>query len=451
MSVTGSSEPLRVTTVAARLRPVLEMPANQRTEKQQQELSTEYRSLAPSLDAARSQLTSVKNSLTQLSIQSAHILQEKNNFMRPTTLFRERGSYLSPGEKVFAATPAALHAMPENAAYNRLGLARWLVAENNPLTARVAVNRFWEQIFGRGIVETSEDFGNQSSLPSHPELLDWLAVEFMNADFGMRIAESKTASPSENNSQKFKPWSMKNLHRLIVTSATYRQSSQFNPQSQIRNPKSEDSDNRLLARAPRFRIEAEMVRDAMLSISGLLSNKIGGMSVYPPQPETIWSNIYIPEKWRASEGEDRYRRSLYTFMKRTAPFPMFTAFDATTRETCTVRRVRTNTPLQALTMLNDDGAFEFARGLAKRILSEAANKDAKVRATYGFRLCRARFPNEAELTRLVNYYDEQQKYFASHPEAVEKIARAKPTDIEFAAWTMVANVLLNMDGTMTKD
>lgn len=194
-----------------------------------------------------------------------------------------------------------------------------------------------------------------------------------------------------------------------------------------------------------------MVRDAMLSMSGLLSNKIGGVSVYPPQPETIWSNIYIPEKWKTSEGEDRYRRSLYTFMKRTAPFPMFTAFDATTRETCTVRRVRTNTPLQALTMLNDEGAFDFARGFAKRILSEASPKDVKARATYGFRLCRARFPNEAELTRLMNYYDEQQKYFASHPEAVEKIARAKSAEAEFAAWTMVANVLLNMDGTMTKD
>ncbi len=447
LSVTNSKEPLRIASIPARLRSTLETPASQRSEKQQQELSTEYRSLAPSLDAARARLTSLKNSLTQLGIQSAHILQEKNNFMRPATLFRERGSFLSPGEKVFAATPAALPAMPENAAYNRLGLARWLVAENNPLTARVAVNRFWEQIFGRGIVETSEDFGNQSSPPSHPELLDWLAVEFMNADYsitdlGFRNADSKPSTAPRK-------WSMKAIHRLLVTSATYRQTSSFNPQSAIPNPQSNDPDNRLFARAPRFRMEAEMVRDSMLSISGLLSNKIGGMSVYPPQPETIWSNIYIPEKWKASEGEDRYRRSLYTFMKRTAPFPMFTAFDATTRETCTVRRVRTNTPLQALTMLNDDGAFEFARGLAKRILSEAVSNDSKARATYGFRLCRARFPNEAELTRLVNYYDEQQKYFASNPEAAEKIARAKST--EFAAWTMVANVLLNMDGTMTKD
>ena len=453
LSVTTSIEPLRITSIPARLRATLEMPAMQRSEKQQQELSAEYRSLAPNLDPVRARLIILKNSLTQLGIQSAHILQEKNNFMRPATLFRERGSFLSPGEKVFAATPAALPAMPENAAYNRLGLARWLIAENNPLTARVAVNRFWEQIFGRGIVETSEDFGNQSSPPSHPELLDWLAVEFVNADFGMRIADSKSTSANDNpkSATQIPQWKIKPLLKTIVTSATYRQSSSIIPNSELRNPQSNDSDNRLLARAPRFRMEAEMVRDTMLSISGLLSNKIGGMSVYPPQPETIWSNIYIPEKWKASEGEDRYRRSLYTFMKRTAPFPMFTAFDATTRETCTVRRVRTNTPLQALTMLNDDGAFEFARGLAKRILSEAVSKDSKARATYGFRLCRARFPNEAELTRLVNYFDEQQKYFANHPEAVEKITRAKSPYAEFAAWTMVANVLLNMDGTMTKD
>ena len=278
--------------------------------------------------------------------------------------------------------------------------------------------------------------------------MDWLAVEFMNADFGVRSAELKTASPSENNSQKFQPWSMKNIHRLIVTSATYRQSSSLITRNSSLITTS-DSDNRLLSRGPRFRIEAEMVRDAMLSMSGLLSNKIGGVSVYPPQPEAIWSNIYIPEKWKTSEGEDRYRRSLYTFMKRTAPYPMYTTFDATTRETCTVRRVRTNTPLQALTMLNDEGSFEFARGLARRILSESSSKDAKTKAIYGFRLCRTRFPNEVELTRLVKYYEEQSNYFASHSEAVEKITHAK--DAEFAAWTMVANVLLNMDGTITKD
>ena len=255
---------------------------------------------------------------------------------------------------------------------NRLGLAHWLVDEANPLTARVAVNRAWEQFFGRGMVETSEDFGTQGAQPSHPELLDWLATEFVKQG-----------------------WRMKPLHKLIVTSATYRQSSAVSPALVERDPY-----NRLLARGPRFRLEAEMVRDVALAASGLLSRKIGGPSVFPPQPDGIWDIPYSSEKWTLSEGEDRYRRGIYTFIRRSAAYPSFMTFDATSREFCTVRRVRTNTPLQALTTMNDEAFFEAARALAARVLGESPVASAfaraardpaaelKLRATYVFRLVR---------------------------------------------------------------
>ncbi len=225
---------------------------------------------------------------------------------------------------------------------NRLGLARWLIDDNNPLVARVAVNRLWEQLFGRGIVETSEDFGTQGTPPSNPALLDWLATELMTNG-----------------------WRQKAIIRSIVTSATYRQSSSVTPQLLERDPY-----NRLLARGPRFSLDAEGIRDVPLAVSGLLSTKMDGPSVFPSQPAGIWNMPYSSDKWTTSEGEDRYRRSIYTFWRRTSPYPSFMTFDATSREFCTARRVRTNTPLQALTLLNDPASFEAARALAARIIGE---------------------------------------------------------------------------------
>ena len=259
-------------------------------------------------------------------------MAERAGWDRPSTPLRVRGSFMSPGERVYAATPSFLPPLPENAPTNRLGLALWLASEENPLTARVTVNRYWEQIFGHGIVETSEDFGTQGERPVHPELLDWLATEFMAGG-----------------------WSLKAIQRLMVTSATYRQSSHVTPELQEHDPY-----NRLLARGPRFRIEAEMVRDVALSAAGLLSAKMGGPSVFPDQPEGVWANPYSDAKWTTSEGEDRYRRGLYTFIRRTSPYPSLLTFDAPSREFCTVRRVRTNTPLQALTTLNDPVYVEAA-------------------------------------------------------------------------------------------
>ncbi len=245
---------------------------------------------------------------------------------------------------------------------------------------------------------------------------------------------------------------MKAIHRLIVTSATYRQVSAFNPQSQIRNPQSEDPYNRLLARGPRFRLEAELVRDLGLTASGLLSHKLGGPSVFPLQPEGVWTSPYSSEKWMTSAGEERYRRSLYTFIRRTAPFPQMMTFDGTSRETCLVRRTRTNTPLQALTMLNDEAAMDNARGLATRLLKEGG-VSLQERLTYGFRTCLTRKPEAAELERLVTLYKQQVAYFTVQPQAALKLVKDSKAahKAEFAALTMVANVLLNLDETVTKE
>jgi hypothetical protein len=365
-------------------------------------------------------------------------MQERKSNEIPSTYFRERGSFLSKGEKVKAAIPAALPPMPAEATVNRLGLARWLVDENNPLTARVTVNRIWEQIFGHGIVETSEDFGTQCEPPTHPELLDWLAVEFIRPTWNERL---------KGRSQG---WSMKKLIRLIVTSSAYRQSS-----ATTKAVLEKDPYNRLLARGPRFRLEAEMIRDLTLTASGLLSPKIGGPSVFPLQPDGVWNNPYSSEKWIVSQGEDRYRRGLYTFVRRSSPHPAMITFDATSREYCTVRRVRTNTPLQALTMLNDEAAMEAARSMARRMLAEGGEK-IEGRIIYGLRSCIARAPKAQEIARLVKLYEQQLNYFRGHEAEAGKLVNGQPTPssqentAELAAWTMVANVLLNLDETLTK-
>ena len=289
---------------------------------------------------------------------------------------------MSPGELVYADVPSALHGLPSDQMPNRLGLAYWLVDPDNPLTARVTVNRLWEQIFGRGLVETSENFGTQGSYPSHPELLDWLATRF-TAD----------------------GWSLKSMIRAIVTSTTYRQTSAAAHKLWERDPY-----NRLLARGPRLRIEAEIVRDVALAVSGLLSNKVGGESVYPHQPEGVWNRPYSDERWELSSGEDRYRRALYTFMRRTAPYPSLTTFDAPSRELCTARRVQTNTPLQALTTLNDPVFFEAAQNLALR-MTRVASGEVGVRAAHGFRLAVSRYPTASELEHLVSFHREERARF----------------------------------------
>jgi hypothetical protein len=444
LSVTNVEDPLQIARIPAALKPVLAMPAAKRSEKQKADVAKLFRELTPLLKAEREQLIALKYNLDKIKVVTALIMGEKQTYERPSTWFHERGAYLNTTEKVYAATPAILPPLPEHAPVNRLGLAYWLVDENNPLTARVTVNRFWEAFFGRGLVLTSEDFGTQGEAPSHPELLDWLAVEFMNADWGLRIADSTAKS------QKLK-WSMKATHRLIVTSATYRQSSSFDPPSTIRNPQSNDPYNRLLARGARFRVEAELVRDIGLTASGLLSRKIGGASVFPLQPEGIWKNPYSNEKWTTSKGEDLYRRSLYTFIRRTSPHPAMMTFDASSRETCTVRRPRTNTPLQSLTLLNDEAALDNARALAERMMKEGGD-ELQAQLTYGFRLCTSRRPNAKELDRLRVLYEQQLTLYRNDVKAAQQLSKdVQSANPEFAARVIVANVLLNLDETLTKE
>jgi hypothetical protein len=308
---------------------------------------------------------------------------------------------------VYADVPSALNPLPKTAMPNRLGLAEWLVSDDNPLTARVTVNHFWEALFGHGIVETSEDFGTQGDPPSHAELLDWMATEFMRDG-----------------------WSMKKIQRLIVTSATYRQSSHVTPELLARDPY-----NKLYAHGPRFRVNAEMVHDMALAESGLLSDKMYGPPVFPYQPDGVWDIPYSDDKWIESKGDDRYRRAIYTFIRRSAPYPSLVTYDAPSREFCTVRRVRTNTPLQALTSLNDPFFFEAAGAMAKRMLRDGGTTAAD-RIKYGFELTVARRPTPDELASIEKFYGEQR-------------AANQATDLK--AWTMVANVLLNTDEAISKE
>jgi len=426
LSVTTMADPRVLTSVPARLRVVLDLPPAQRSKAQEDDLAAAYRSMAPLLEPARNKIKEIKKDDAKLGIVSTLVMREKPSFERPCTFLHVRGAFTSLGDKVCAGVPSALNPLADDQMPNRLGLAEWLVSEDNPLTARVAVNHLWEQLFGRGIVETSEDFGTQGTPPTHPELLDWLATEF----------------PRQG-------WSTKKMLRLMVTSATYRQSSQVPPQLAERDPY-----NKLLARGPRFRLPAESIRDGALASSGLLSLKIGGPSVFPSQPEGIWDRPYNDEKWVESTGEDRYRRSLYTFIRRTSPYPSWSTFDAPTREFCTVRRVRTNTPLQALTTLNDPAFFEAAQALARRITKDAG-PDPAARGVYGFRTCLTRRPTAAELERLLGYYRLELKRYQADPKAASQVAGAQAAPganrTELAAWTMVSNVLLNLDETITKE
>lgn len=431
--VTSADNATTIANIGVRMRPVLMIPVEQRNPEQQAKLAQYYLLNSPSLKATRDRLNEAKKSLASLNIATAEVMGERQSFERPFTYLRNRGSFTSPAEKVYAGVPASLHPLPENQMPNRLGLAYWLVDEKNPLVARVTVNRFWEQFFGRGIVETSEDFGTQSMAPSHQDLLDWLATEFMTG------------------AQGGKKWGVKSFHRLIVTSATYRQLSRVTPELAERDPH-----NRLLARGARFRLEAEMIRDSALAASGLLSHKIGGESVFPIQPDGVWNTPFSGDRWQTSDGEDKFRRAIYTFARRTAPYPMFTTFDAPSRELCTVRRVRTNTPLQALTLLNDEAYFVAARALAKRMMSEGGS-DLQSQIVYGFRLCTSRKPNAKETERLVALYQQELGRFQKDTKSAITLLKNESKTLnekqlaEMAAFSVVANVLLNLDETLTKE
>lgn len=380
--------------------------------------------LTKARDAARAEADTQRAKLPSIPI-----MRELPPDQRRTTKIHLKGSFLNRGDPVEPGVPIAYGNLRDNQPRNRLGFARWLVDRANPLAARVTVNRWWEQFFGVGLVETVEDFGSQAPMPTHPALLDALAVEFM--DHG---------------------WSMKQLCKSIVMSATYRQSSRARAECMER-----DARNRLLWRGPRFRLDAEMLRDSALSAAGLLSRKLYGPSVFPRQPDGIWAMPYSGDSWVLSAGEDRFRRALYTFIRRTAPYPSMMTFDAGSRESCLPRRTRTNTPLQALTTLNDPVFVEAAQGLARRAVREGG-ADPKSRAAYMIKLCIGRTPRAGEVERLFSLYEgELANYTASNDSAIKMATDplgplpdgASPP--ELAAWTVVANVVLNLDETLTKN
>ncbi len=413
--------------------PTIDLPTSEileqisRINSQIAELKTKLAS-AEQKKPIEEQITKLEQSKPE--IPKLPILRELSSDKQRATRMLVKGNFLTPGDAVTTGVPSAFHPFPGDAPQTRLGIARWLVSHDNPLTARVAVNRFWAQLFGVGLVETEEDFGTQGLLPSHPELLDWLAVEFMEHG-----------------------WDMKGLLKQIVMSRTYRQTSRVTPELLEKDPR-----NRLLSRGARFRLEAELVRDKALALSGLLSRKMHGPSVYPPQPPGLWQAAFNgrDRNWATSEGADRYRRGLYTFWRRTVPYPSMAAFDAPSREICTVRRFRTNTPLQAFVTLNDPVYVEAAQALARRIVREGGASPEE-RVQYGLRLCLGRPPQPEQTAALVTLYQSERKHYESNAEAATKLATEPLGPLpegmdarDLAAWSVVANVLLNLDGVLMR-
>jgi hypothetical protein len=368
------------------------------------------------------ELTTFTNPIRELLkplTSTATLAMAERDPLHPRQTFRHnRGEFTQPAEAVQPGVPAFLPPMDPDAPRNRLGFARWLVSRGHPLTARVAVNRQWQAFFGTGIVKTLDDFGFQGEMPSNQELLDWLAVDFM-----------------ENG------WSMKKLHRLIVTSATYKQSSKVTPELLEKDPQ-----NRLLAHGPRVRLEAEMVRDLALSAAGLLSNKMYGPSVRPPQPASVTEAAYGGGGWTASQGEDRYRRGIYIFAKRSAPFASSITFDAPTGEACIARREMANTPLQSLVLLNDEVFFEAAQVLGKKVAALSLSPAEK--ASYTFERCLTRPPEVSETGMLVDFYQHQLERLKKGELKTGELMPAGSSDEE-AAWMTVARILLNLDEAIT--
>jgi len=365
-----------------------------------------------------------KEELASIRPSRTPIMRELEPEACRTTHVFDRGNWLVHNEEVQPDVPESLSPLPVYYPRNRLGLAQWLVAPDNPLTSRVIVNRFWKELFGIGIVETLEDFGTQGEKPSHPELLNWLAKEFMTTH----------------------QWSIKSLLRQIVLSQTYRQQSHVSSALAELDPK-----NKLLARGPRFRLGAEQIRDQALAVSGLLSDKMYGPSVMPPQPEGVWNVIRHVMRWEPERDEDRFRRGLYTYWRRSSPYPAMVAFDVPSREFCVSRRVETNTPLQALVTLNDTVFHEAAQGLALR-MTQSKFDQPKSQIEYGYELAMFKKPSTDKTQRLVDYYDQSLAYYQAHPDEADTLLTllSEPTPHK-AALTNVANVILNLDEFLNKE
>jgi hypothetical protein len=420
ISATTDPQPAAARELPVELEALLRTPAEARTAEQRERLFRHYLMVAPELEKARAAIDLLRK--TMPANPTTLVMQERPASNPRPTFVHNRGEYLQPTERVEASVPAIFPPLPASAPRNRLGLARWLASPNNPLVGRVTMNRQWAAFFGRGLVRTTAEFGYQGDPPTHPELLDWLAVEF-------------TRQGS----------SMKRMHKMIVMSATYQQSSQVTPELLAQDP-----ENKLLARGPRVRLEAEVIRDLALRTSGLLSEQVGGPSVFPPQPPGVTTEgAYGRLDWKVSEGRDRYRRGLYTFTKRTAPYAMFTTFDGPSGEICIARREVSNTPLQALTLLNDPVFQEAAQALGRLMAAESGSVRARIEAL--FRRCLVRAPRPDELSMLSRFYEAQKERFDRKELDARAVAGPGQGDpAERAAWVVLARALFNLDETVTK-
>jgi hypothetical protein len=449
----------------AKVREILATGRDQRTKAQLDTVFAYWRTTLPEWRDYNQQIAELWK---QHPTGTSQLVLNERSDGRVTSILK-RGDFLRPDRAVTPGVPAFLHPMPEGASTNRLTFARWLVDRNSPTPARAVVNRLWQAYFGTGLVATSEDLGKQSDAPSHPELLDWLAVTLMEGDVAIggrddtaRFSTRSGRGGSANlkiQSSKFKSrqWSLKNVHRLIVNSATYRQSSKVTPQLLDRDPL-----NRLLARAPRLRVEGEIVRDIALAASGLLNPRVGGASVFPPSQEFLYlpPSSYGPKNWYEDKGENRYRRSLYTFRYRSVPYPMLQTFDVPNGDISCVRRAKSNTPLQALTTLNEITFLEAARALAVKTMKEGGATDVQ-RLEFAFRRVTARKPSKQETVELLGLLKRQQGRFSAGELNPWNFATNDPdkpfvlpkgaTMEQLAAWTAVTRVLLNLDEAITRE
>jgi hypothetical protein len=421
ISVTTDKRRAEATNHGSTIETILARPAAERSAEDREQLRRRFLAVAPELAAAHKEIAALRGSLP--AFNTTLVMQERPTYNPRPTHIHHRGEFLQPKERVEPVVPTALHPLPTDAPHNRLGLARWLMSPDNPLTARVTMNRHWQAFFGRGLVRTTEDFGIQGEPPTHPELLDWLAREFINQG-----------------------WSQKKMHKLIVMSATYQQSSRLAPELLTRDP-----ENRLLARGPRVRLEAELIRDSLLKVSGLLSPKLGGPSVFPPQPVSVTTEgVYGPIQWKPSTGEDRYRRGMYTFLKRSIPYAMFSTFDGVTGETCIARREVSNTPLQALTMLNDLVVIEASQKLGSTMATAEGSIEDRITAL--FRRCLTRPPTTAERDAVAGFFAQQCDRLLQGTLDAKALAGDGLGDaIQRAAWTLTARAVLNLDEMVTKE
>jgi len=463
LSATTNAAPVVADPLPKHVRDIFAIPREQRTPAQTAALFTYWRTTVFEFKETNDKIEMLwkqwPNGATALTLLARDQARE--------TYVLKRGDWLKPTQTVTAGVPAYLPPLPdsEQLSNSRLTFAKWLVDKKSPTTARVIVNRLWQSYFGHGIVDTPEDFGMQSETPSHPELLDWLACELMEPrgnDEGQmtndeRNPKSETRKQPPKTLDSARPWGLKHIHRLIVMSATYRQGSKVTPELLAKDPY-----NRLLARGPRLRVEAETVRDIALSASGLLNPKIGGPSVFAPAPEFLFQPpaSYAPFPWKEETGPERYRRALYTFRRRSTPYPVLQVFDAPNGDFSCVRRMRSNTPLQALALLNESLFVECAQALARKTLEEGGKTDAE-RINFAFRRALSRPPTAEEKAELMSLLEKQQKRIAEGWVSANEIATGKSeaakdlshvtTPTQLAAYTVVSRVVLSLDETLTKE